>query len=77
VQVVRVLICVALCVDWHMALRLGSASMAMNDVPPRNRGGGRHSGLVCVVRRASVRPAQMPYHSEHIFARATKSSFNS
>jgi hypothetical protein len=67
VQVVFVLICVALCVDWHMAFRLGSASMAMNDVPPRDRGGGPHSGLVCVVRRASVRPAQMPYHGKSHF----------
>jgi hypothetical protein len=67
VQAVLVLICVALCVVWHMALRLGSASMAMNDVPARNRGGGRHSGLVCVVRRASVRPAQMPCHSKAHF----------
>jgi hypothetical protein len=39
-QVVLVLICVALCIDWHMALGLGSASTAMNDVPSRNRGGG-------------------------------------
>jgi hypothetical protein len=67
VQVVLVLTCVALCVDWHMALRLGAASMAMNDLPPRKRGGGRHSPLVCVVRRASVRPAQMPYHSKSHF----------
>jgi hypothetical protein len=67
VQVVLVLICVALCVDWQMALRLGAASMAMNDLPPRNRGGGRHSPLVCVVRRASVRPAQMPYHRKSHF----------
>jgi hypothetical protein len=65
-QVVLVLICVASCVVWHMALRLGPASMAMNDVPARNRGGG-HSGLVCVVRRASVRPAQMPCHSKAHF----------
>jgi hypothetical protein len=67
VQVVLVLICVALCVDWYRALRLGDASMAINDLPPRNRGGGRHSPLVCVVRRASVRPAQMTYHSKSHF----------
>jgi hypothetical protein len=50
-QIVLVLICVALCVVWHMALRRG----------------GRHSPLVCVVRRASVRPVQMPYHGKSHF----------
>jgi hypothetical protein len=67
VQVVSVLIGVALCVDWRRALRLGSASMVMNNVPPRDRGGGRHSPLVYVVRRASVRPAQMLYRSKAHF----------
>jgi hypothetical protein len=67
VQVASVLICVALCVDWRTALRLRSASVAMNDVPPRDRGGGRLSPLVCVVRGASVRPAPMPHHDKGHF----------
>jgi hypothetical protein len=68
VQVVSVLICVTLCVDWRTALRLRSASVAMNDVPPRDRGGGRRSPLVCVVRGASVRPAQMLHHDKAHFS---------
>jgi hypothetical protein len=66
VDVVLVLICVALCVDSHRALRMGAASRAMNYLPPRDRGEGCHSQLVCggrdVVRRASARRAQMVDH---------------
>jgi hypothetical protein len=65
VQVVWVLICVALCADRHMAFRLGAASVVMNELSPRDRGGGRHSPLACVVRKASVGPAQMPYSKSY------------
>jgi hypothetical protein len=62
VQVVWVLICVALCANRHMAFRPGVASVVMNELSPRDRGGGRHSPFECVPRKASVGPAQMPYN---------------
>jgi hypothetical protein len=65
VQVVWVLICVALCADGHVAFRPGAASVVMNELSPRDRGGGRHSPFECVLRKASVGPAQKPYSKSY------------